>query len=108
MTDTEDSATGVYDYVVSLAEKTLIQHVLSVCQGIQTKAAARLGINRNTLHKKLSEFRMGDGGAGSSTGDVPDNGDAFGPDDRGDASPDSNPSRPGAGLPAPASPIDED
>jgi DNA-binding NtrC family response regulator len=60
MTDTENSGTGVYDYVVSLAEKTLIQHVLSVCQGIQTKAAARLGINRNTLHKKIQDYGLDD------------------------------------------------
>ncbi len=58
MTDTDDSGTGVYDYVVSLAEKTLIQHVLSVSQGIQTKAAARLGINRNTLHKKIQDYGL--------------------------------------------------
>jgi DNA-binding NtrC family response regulator len=58
MTDTESSGSGVYDYVVSLAEKTLIQHVLSVCQGIQTKAAARLGINRNTLHKKIQDYGL--------------------------------------------------
>jgi DNA-binding NtrC family response regulator len=58
MTDTDDTGTGVYDYVVSLAEKTLIQHVLSVCQGIQTKAAARLGINRNTLHKKIQDYGL--------------------------------------------------
>jgi DNA-binding NtrC family response regulator len=60
MTDTDNSGTGVYDYVVSLAEKTLIQHVLSVCQGIQTKAAARLGINRNTLHKKIQDYGLDD------------------------------------------------
>jgi DNA-binding NtrC family response regulator len=60
MTDTEHSGTGVYDYVVSLAEKTLIQHVLSVCQGIQTKAASRLGINRNTLHKKIQDYGLDD------------------------------------------------
>jgi DNA-binding NtrC family response regulator len=58
MTDTDDAGTGVYDYVVSLSEKTLIQHVLSVCQGIQTKAAARLGINRNTLHKKIQDYGL--------------------------------------------------
>jgi DNA-binding NtrC family response regulator len=58
MTDTDVSGTGVYDYVVSLSEKTLIQHVLSVCQGIQTKAAARLGINRNTLHKKIQDYGL--------------------------------------------------
>ena len=58
MTDTDSSGSGVYDYVVSLAEKTLIQHVLSVCQGVQTKAAVRLGINRNTLHKKIQDYGL--------------------------------------------------
>jgi DNA-binding NtrC family response regulator len=58
MTDTDSSESGVYDYVVSLAEKTLIQHVLSVCQGVQTKAAVRLGINRNTLHKKIQDYGL--------------------------------------------------
>ena len=58
MTDTDSAGSGVYDYVVSLAEKTLIQHVLSVCQGVQTKAAARLGINRNTLHKKIQDYGL--------------------------------------------------
>ncbi len=58
MTDTDASGTGVYDYVVSLAEKTLIQHVLGVCQGVQTKAATRLGINRNTLHKKIQDYGL--------------------------------------------------
>jgi DNA-binding NtrC family response regulator len=58
MTDTETADTGAYDYVVSLVEKTLIQHVLTVCQGTQTKAAARLGINRNTLHKKIQDYKL--------------------------------------------------
>jgi len=26
--------------------------------GVQIKAAARLGINRNTLHKKLKEYEL--------------------------------------------------
>jgi DNA-binding NtrC family response regulator len=58
MTDTESADTGAYDYVVSLVEKTLIQHVLSICQGTQTKAAVRLGINRNTLHKKIQDYGL--------------------------------------------------
>src|SRR5579862_2377660 len=58
MTDTAASGGGAYDYVVSLVEKTLIQHVLTLCQGTQTKAASRLGINRNTLHKKIQDYGL--------------------------------------------------
>ena len=39
-------------------ERELIQQVLQTCDRVQIKAAARLGINRNTLHKKLSEYRI--------------------------------------------------
>ena len=43
---------------MSLVEKELIHQVLQSCQGTQTKAANRLGINRNTLHKKLKEYGL--------------------------------------------------
>jgi len=58
MTDTEESGSGVYEYVVSLVERKLIEQVLKACQGVQTKAATRLGINRNTLHKKITDFGL--------------------------------------------------
>ena len=54
----EDSA-DLHERVVSLVEKELIRQVLRSCQGVQTKAAARLGINRNTLHKKIEDYRLG-------------------------------------------------
>jgi Nif-specific regulatory protein len=41
--------------VVGAVERELIEHVLELCNGVQVKAAARLGINRNTLHKKRGE-----------------------------------------------------
>ncbi|MBX3438353.1 MAG: sigma-54-dependent Fis family transcriptional regulator [Planctomycetaceae bacterium] len=44
--------------VVSLVEKELIQQVLRQCHGVQTKTATRLGINRNTLHKKIEEYGL--------------------------------------------------
>lgn len=49
---------NLYERIVSLVEKELIQQVLKSCQGVQTKAATRLGINRNTLHKKISEYGL--------------------------------------------------
>ncbi len=49
---------NLYSHVVSMVEKQLIQQVLKTCQGVQTKAAVRLGINRNTLHKKISEYGL--------------------------------------------------
>jgi DNA-binding NtrC family response regulator len=47
--------------VVNRVEKELISQVLASAGGVQIKAAARLGINRNTLHKKLREYGL-DGG----------------------------------------------
>jgi DNA-binding NtrC family response regulator len=51
---------ALHPSVVSLVEKQLIQQVLRECQGIQIKAAERLGINRNTLHKKIVENGLDD------------------------------------------------
>ncbi|HEX6984279.1 MAG TPA: sigma-54 dependent transcriptional regulator [Planctomycetaceae bacterium] len=52
------NAENLHDKVVSLAEKELIAQVLRSCQGVQTKAATRLGINRNTLHKKIEDYGL--------------------------------------------------
>jgi DNA-binding NtrC family response regulator len=70
------SANDLHDRIVGRVERELIQQVLQTCDRVQIKAAARLGINRNTLHKKLAEFRL-DSSPGPSTGD--DNGDGLGP-----------------------------
>jgi DNA-binding NtrC family response regulator len=53
-----EDAENLHERIVSLAEKELILQVLKRCQGVQTKAASRLGINRNTLHKKISEYGL--------------------------------------------------
>jgi len=58
MTAAGDASANLYEQVVSLVERELIQQVLKSCQGVQTKAAVRLGINRNTLHKKIEEFGL--------------------------------------------------
>ena len=49
---------NLHDRVVSLVEKELLTQVLKTCQGVQTKAATRLGINRNTLHKKIEDYGL--------------------------------------------------
>jgi DNA-binding NtrC family response regulator len=53
--------------VVEPVERELIIQVLASCDRVQIKAAARLGINRNTLHKKLSEYNI-DTGSGEPAG----------------------------------------
>ena len=48
----------LFDRVVSRVERELIAQMLAACGGVQLKAAARLGINRNTLRKKLLEHGL--------------------------------------------------
>jgi Nif-specific regulatory protein len=43
--------------IVEGVERELIEQVMEECDRVQVKAAERLGINRNTLHKKVSEYR---------------------------------------------------
>jgi len=49
---------NLFDRVVSRVERELISQMLAACNGVQLKAAARLGINRNTLRKKLQEHGL--------------------------------------------------
>ncbi len=49
---------GLHSKIVDRIEKELIAQVMSLCNHVQTKAASRLGINRNTLHKKLKEYDL--------------------------------------------------
>jgi DNA-binding protein Fis len=58
MAGADDSVTNLHEKIVSLVERELIHQVLRSCQGTQTKAANRLGINRNTLHKKISDYGL--------------------------------------------------
>jgi two-component system response regulator AtoC len=47
---------GLYERLVGGLERELVEQVMQLYDHIQVKAAARLGINRNTLHKKLAEL----------------------------------------------------
>ncbi len=59
------AATGgnLYDHIVGEVERELIAQTLRMCGHVQVKAAARLGMNRNTLHKKVREYRLARGDA---------------------------------------------
>ena len=48
-----EKASGVYDMVINCVEKPLLESVLTRVRGNQTHAAQMLGLNRNTLRKKM-------------------------------------------------------
>ena len=50
-----EKPSGIYSMVVNCVEKPLLEVVMYHAQGNQTRAAELLGINRNTLRKKLQE-----------------------------------------------------
>ena len=50
-----EKPTRVYRMVIGCVEKPLLETVLHRVRGNQTHAAAMLGINRNTLRKKMKE-----------------------------------------------------
>ncbi len=49
---------NVYDFVISQVEKPLIEKILAMTRGNQIKAADILGINRNTLRKKIKLYKL--------------------------------------------------
>ena len=48
---------AVYDMVVSAVERPMLEVVMLRAEGNQSKAAEWLGINRNTLRRKLLEHK---------------------------------------------------
>ena len=53
--DGEQPTSSIFDMVMSCVEKPLIETVMHHADGNQTRAADLLGINRNTLRKKIIE-----------------------------------------------------
>ena len=49
---------AIYSMVLSCAEKPMLEVVMKQANGNQTVAAEMLGINRNTLRKKLTEHNL--------------------------------------------------
>ena len=48
----------VYNMVLRSVEKPLLIYIMNYAQGNQTKAAKILGLNRNTLRKKLEFYNL--------------------------------------------------
>ena len=46
---------AVYDMLLNCVEKPLLEYVLNQAGGNQSRAAEILGLNRNTLRKKLKQ-----------------------------------------------------
>ena len=60
----EHASANLYDLMIGLVEKPLLRAVLRETAGNQVRAAQILGINRNTLRKKLLEHGIDVGGLG--------------------------------------------
>jgi two-component system, NtrC family, response regulator AtoC len=54
----DSDATDLHTHVLDPVERELLLQVLRQCQGVQTRTAVRLGINRNTLHKKIEDHGL--------------------------------------------------
>ena len=53
-----EKPTSIYDMVLKNVEKPMIETVLGHAEGNQTLAATMLGIDRNTLRKKIQLLRI--------------------------------------------------
>lgn len=57
-TGKDDNSGRIYEAVIKRVEKPLIESVLTMTKGNKKKAAQILGINRNTLSKKMDELEL--------------------------------------------------
>ena len=53
-----ESPSAIYDMVLKSVEKPMLEVVLAKAGGNQTLASEMLGINRNTLRKKLVDYKL--------------------------------------------------
>lgn len=51
-------ASNLYDLVLAEVEAPMLETVMAVTRGNQTKAAEVLGLNRGTLRKKLKQYGL--------------------------------------------------
>ena len=50
--------TAMYEMILRVCEKPLLEVVMEQAEGNQSKAADWLGINRNTLRRKLLDHKL--------------------------------------------------
>ena len=53
-----DQANAIYEMVINTVEKPLLLYIMNKAEGNQSKAAKMLGLNRNTLRKKLKQYNL--------------------------------------------------
>ncbi|MBS7778694.1 MAG: Fis family transcriptional regulator [Comamonas sp.] len=53
-----EAPNGMYDMLLRVVEKPLLEVVMSQADHNQSRAAEWLGLNRNTLRKKLVEHQL--------------------------------------------------
>jgi len=53
-----ENPNGVYDMVIQSVEKPLLLYIMNLTEGNQSRAADILGLNRNTLRKKLKQHKI--------------------------------------------------
>jgi DNA-binding NtrC family response regulator len=66
LSQADDKSEDLHSRVVDRVEREVIAQVLEQCDGVQIKAAQRLGINRNTLHTKIKDYGL-EGGSTSGS-----------------------------------------
>ena len=51
-------AHGIYEMILRVVERPMLEVVMKHAEGNQSKAAEWLGINRNTLRRKLQDHKL--------------------------------------------------
>ncbi len=58
MHEGDSPSSGLYDRIISEVERLLIEKTLEHAKNIQINAARILGVNRNTLRKKIKKYKI--------------------------------------------------